>query len=118
MWTRPSNSEHARTYQIRQLLALASIQESVNLFEGPDQGLANLDRALNTALAGRTGFGSVERLAGNGVGKLGQRTAIVDFGLGSLGLEVIQDARQLGDLLFIEIEIVSQESEGPSNAKA
>jgi hypothetical protein len=90
----------------------------VDLAEGQNERFVNLCRALNAAVTGARGLRFIKLLAGKGVGEFGQGAALVDLGLGSLGLQVAQDSSKLGDLLFIQVELVSQESQWAANAEA
>ena len=38
--------------------------------------------------------------------------SVIDRCLGAFGLELVQDARELGHLFFIEFELVSEEAKG------
>src|SRR5207253_2710260 len=62
--------------------------------------------------------GRVKRLAGQRVGERGQRPAAVHLGLGPFGLQLVQDAGQLGDLAVVEVELVGQEAQRAADAEA
>ena len=64
------------------------------------------------------GLGDVERLAPDGVGEFRQGAAVVDLGLGPLGLELVEDPHQLGDLLLVQVELVGEEAERPPDAES
>jgi hypothetical protein len=67
-------------------------------------------RALH-AVVGRLGhLRLVERLAGDGIGEGRRRSTVIDRALRALGLQVVQDARELGDLIVAEIELVSEKA--------
>ena len=59
----------------------------------------------------------VERLAADGVGERGGGAAPVDLRLRALGLQLVEDARQLADLLLVELELVGEEAQRPPHAE-
>src|SRR6185436_19161370 len=59
----------------------------------------------------------VELAAGHGVGEAGHRPSAIDLRLGAFGLELVEHPGELGDLTFIEPELVGQEAERPANAE-
>src|SRR5208283_1069312 len=69
-------------------------------------------------LAGTCGLGGIERIGRDRIGKLGQRPAVVDLSLRPLGLQLAENADQSGDLLFIKIQLVSQEPQGAPDSEA
>ena len=95
----------------------SGLSRGVNLLEGTRQSFAYAGRALDPALAGGGGLCGVECVAGHGVGKFGQRAAIVDFSLGPLGLEIVEDSRELADLRLVQLELVREKPQRPSDAQ-
>ena len=76
-----------------------------------------------SALATRRSAASLARASSkaappHGVGEGRHRAPAIDLGLGALGLELVQDARQLADLPLVELELVGQEPERPPDAEA
>src|SRR4029078_7459088 len=63
------------------------------------------------------GARSVERLPRDGVGEGRQGPAPVDLTLGPLGLELVQDARQLGHLPLVQLQLVGEKTEGATDAE-
>ncbi len=80
-------------------------------------GVSQIFRALHAKIAGFFRARFVERLGCDGVCECGDGAAIVDLGLRALGLELAQNARELGDLVVTEIELVGQKSERTANAE-
>ena len=112
-----SDRQNTATDQVREPLPLFRAQERVDLLQGIDQRVANFRGALYASFAGTAGLGGIERLAGNGIGELRQGAAVVHLGLCPFRLELVQDSGQFGDLLLVQIELVGEESERPSDAK-
>ena len=59
----------------------------------------------------------VERRATDGIGERRSGTPPVDLGLRALGLQLIEDARQIADLLLVELQLVGQEAQRPPHAE-
>lgn len=74
--------------------------------------------ALCTQLAALGGLGGVERVAAQGIGERGHGAAAIDLGLGAFGLQLVEDACQLGDLAFVEVEPMGEEAQRPAHAEA
>src|SRR5208283_3704215 len=86
-----SDRQNTGTDQVREPLPLFRAQERVDLLQGMNQRVANFRGAPNAAF--------------------------VHLGLCPLRLELVQDSGQFGDLLLVQIELVGEESERPSDAK-
>ena len=112
------DNQRAGTDQVGEFRPLIGIEQGVDLLEKAVDGVAEAGGAGDAALAGLGRFGGVERLAGQGVGKVGKRPAVIHFGLGALGLEFVQQPGQLGHLLVIQFQLVSQEPQRPSHSEA
>src|SRR5271166_2369360 len=112
-----SDRQNTCTDQVREPLPLFRAQERVDLLKGIHQRVANFRGALYASFAGTAGLGGIERLAGNGIGELRQGAAVVHLGLCPFRLELVQDSGQFGDLFLVQIELVGEESERPSDAK-
>jgi len=112
-----SNAEDTAADQIRQPLSLFRCQQRMNFLKGAVERFAQPRRALNTAVTRAGGLGGVERFPAYGVRKLGQRSPIIHFGLSSLGLDVVEDPDQRGDLLLVEVELVCEEPQRASDAE-
>lgn len=103
-----SHRQNPRSDQMGQPHALLGGQHRVDLFQRADHRHPDALVAFGAALAGGRGFGGVELLAGQGVGEFRQRAAFIDGGLGTLGLELIENACQLDDLLFVQLQSLSK----------
>src|SRR5206468_9434 len=68
-------------------------------------------------LARLAGLGRVEILAGHRVGEGGQRAPVIDFPLGALRLQFVEDAGQQTDLTLVQLQLVSQEAQRPADAE-
>src|SRR5262249_46339670 len=53
-----------------------------------------------------------------GVGKSRDGPVMIDGGLGPLGLQLIEDTGQLGDLALVQVELVDKEAQGSADAQA
>ena len=51
------------------------------------------------------------------VGEGRHRSTVIDLSLSTLGLELLDDARELGDLVFRQIELVREEAERTTHAE-
>jgi hypothetical protein len=78
---------------------------------------ADLRRALNPALTRARGLCVIKWKGGDRIGKLGQRPPVVNLGLGSLDLQLVENPGQLGDLAIVEIEPVRQKPEWPAHSE-
>src|SRR5262249_2331354 len=56
-------------------------------------------------------------LAADGVGERGGGAAAVDLRLRALGLQLAENARELADLLLVEIELVGEKAQWPPHAE-
>jgi hypothetical protein len=106
-----SNGENAAANEVREPLALFLRQQCVDFLKGAGERFAQPRSALDAALAGTSSLGGVERLTGYGVRILRERSAVIDVGLGSLGLEVVQDPDQRRDLFLVQVEFVGEKSQ-------
>src|SRR5204862_3607465 len=93
-------------------------EHAVDLLECTGDRVAQPLGALHAQSAAFARLASVEGLAGHGVGEGGHRAPPVHLGLCALGLELVQDAGQLGHLLVVELELVGQEAERAADAEA
>src|SRR5207302_9720196 len=59
----------------------------------------------------------VERVEPESVGERGHRAPVVHGRLGTLGLQLVEDLRQLRDLLFAQVQLVREEPERPADAE-
>ena len=73
---------------------------------------------LRALFGRRLGLRLVERFAGHRFGQRGRRSSLIDGRLRSLGLELAQDGRQLGDLRLVEFELERQKAKRTANAEA
>src|SRR5262245_24540841 len=105
------------TDQVREAAALLGGQERMDLLEGLENGGAEAFRALQTQVAALGSLGTVEAFTRQSVRERGHGTAAIDFGLSALGLQVIEDLGQLGDLAVVEVELVGQETQRPTDAE-
>ena len=109
--------QNSRADQIRQPRALFGFEHRVNLLQRSHERFSQPSGAGHATLAPGGGLGGVEHFAAEGIGKFGQRSPVIDFDLGTFDFEFIEDTGELGDLRFIEIELVSQKSQRPAHAE-
>src|SRR5713226_8498775 len=119
----PIRSEYhpARPDEEYQLLALLRAQHAVQPVERPHRRLAHALRALDARPARLGGLRGVEGVLGERVGQRRGHAAMIDRGLGALGLQLVQDARQLARLRLVEPELEGEEAERsphPEHARA
>ncbi len=112
------DDQNSGTQEVREPGPLVGVQGRVDLLEGADEGVAKAAAAFDAALAGRRGLGLVELFAGEGVGELREGAAVVDGGLGPLGLQLVEDAGELHHLLLVEFELVGEKPERPAYTEA
>ena len=74
--------------------------------------------ALDAEAGGVFRLTVLKLLAGDRIGKRGDGAPIVDRGLRALGLELVQDRRELCDLCLVELELVREEAQRPADAEA
>jgi len=110
--------EHTRPNQMRQSRTLLGIQHRMNLLQRAKQRFAEALVALDPSISRGGGLGGIERVAGQGIGKLAQRPSIIDGSLGALRLELIKNARKQNDLLLVQLELVGEEAQRPAHAKS
>ncbi len=60
----------------------------------------------------------VEHFRSDSIGQARNRSSIVDLGLRALRFQLVQNRRELCDLLLTKIELVRQKSQRASNAEA
>jgi hypothetical protein len=89
----------------------------VDLLKSADQRVADSDGALDSSFTGTAGLPGIECLAGQGVGKFRQGSAIVHFRLSALDLELVKDPGQFGDLLLVQVELMGKKPQRPPHAE-
>src|SRR5712672_3044689 len=62
-------------------------------------------------------LGLVERLQPDGIGERRDGAPIVHRGLSALRLQLVEDLRELSDLLLAEVQLVGQEPERPPDSE-
>ena len=110
--------EHARPNQMRQPRALLGIEHRMNLLQRAKQRFAQTLVAFDPSIPRGGRPGGIERIAGQGIGKLAQRSSIVDGSLRALCLELIENTRQQDHLLVVQLELMSQEAQGSAHTKS
>jgi hypothetical protein len=87
----------------------------MDLLEGSNNGVAKafsrFDALIATFLCTRV----TERCSFDGIGKGRDRSTVINIGLRALGLQLVEDAREVSDLRLREIELVSEEAKWTSN---
>jgi hypothetical protein len=111
------DSQDTAADQVCEPLPLFGGQKRMDFLKGPGERLAQARRTPDPALTGAGGLGGVECLAGYGVGKLSQRSPIIHLGLSALGLDIIQDPHQRGDLLLVQVELVCEKPQRASDTE-
>src|SRR5438105_7743312 len=112
-----SDREHAGADQVGELRALPGVEHRVDLPQRLDHRVAQAFCALDAQVAAFLGPGFVELLEAQPVGERGHRAAIVHRRLGAFGLQLVEDLRQLRDLLLVEVELVGEEPQRPPDAE-
>jgi hypothetical protein len=87
-----SQSERAGADQVGKSAALIAIQDRVDLLQGLEHRVTHVLGALDTQFTSRSRPGGVEGVASQSVGERRQGSVPVHFGLGTFGLELVQDA--------------------------
>src|SRR6476660_8639999 len=109
--------DDAGSDEVREPLALLVRQDGVDLAQRLLHGVLQLLRRLHAQRAALACLGLVERAATDGVGERGRGAPLVDLRLRALGLELVQDARQIADLLLLELELVRQKAQRAPHAE-
>src|SRR5581483_1492307 len=112
------DNDPAGADQVSQAETLLGVEQGVQLSQGLEHGVAKAFGALDPKLAPFGGFGVVEGIARQGIGKGGHRPLPVNFSLSAIRFQFVEDPRQLRHLALIEIEFVSQEAQGPAYTQA
>src|SRR5438093_7254836 len=99
----PIRSEYhrARADEERELRALLGAKHPMEPVERAHRRLAHALRALDARPARLGGPGCVESVLRQRVGERRRHATVVDRRLGALGLELVQDARQLARLRLV-----------------
>jgi hypothetical protein len=113
-----SDQQRSGSNQIRQSSALIGVENGVNLLQGLEDSVSQSDFTLDAKLASLAGFGSIKNIARESVREGRYRSPAIHFGLSALGLELIQDASEDGNLPFVQVELVCEEAQWSANAKA
>lgn len=79
--------------------------------------LPQILRALHAGLARFFRACVVERFRSDRIGETGDRASIIDLCLRAFRFQLVQNGRELRDLLFSKIELVSQKTERTTNAQ-
>jgi hypothetical protein len=87
----------------------------MDLLEGSNNGVAKTFSRFDTLIATFLRTRVTERCAFDGIGKGRDRSTVINIGLCALGLELVEDAREVSDLRLREIELVSEEAKWTSN---
>jgi hypothetical protein len=83
-----------------------------------DHAVAQTLGGVHALAAGFAGLGGIEALADQGIGEHTHGALPIDFRLGTLGFEFVEDAGQFGDLTLVQVELVDQEAKWPADAQA
>src|SRR6266403_1924323 len=115
----PIRSEYhrARADEERELRALLGAEHPVQPVERAHGRLPHALRALDPRPSRLGGPGRVEAVLGEQVGERRRHPPVVDRSLRALGLELVQDARQLARLRLLEAELEGEEAQRPSHAE-
>ena len=87
---------------------MIAIEHGVNIPQCFEQRVVQLARGLELRLHGLVRALFVERVLFDRVRQRGSLATIVDCGLSPFRLQLVQDFRQLGGLLLIELELVAE----------
>ena len=85
--------------------------------EGLDHRVPQTRRARRAQVGAGPGPGLVEGLSGDRVRKRGQSATVIDGGLCALGLDFVEDLRELRDLRVVEIEPVGEKTQRTPHAE-
>ena len=99
---------HARTDEEGELRPLFDAEQRVDAPERAHDRIAKPLCAANAGGGGLTELGRVEDLSRDGICETGDRSPLVDSDLRALRLYLVEDARQLGRLLLVELEAVRE----------
>lgn len=110
--------ERAGTQQIAEALPLLVVEDGVDASERLLHGVAQALGALHPAVTGLFYFGLIEHGLADSVGEGRDCAPLIDGGLSALGLQLVEDDRELRDLLLFQLELPREEAEGPANAEA
>ena len=109
--------EDARADEIREPLPLIFLEEGVDLRERLHDRIAKALRAFDALLSA---FGRTRLAEGSALDRVSERgdgATLIDLALRALGLQLVEDAREVGRLLFGQIELVREEAERATNAE-
>src|SRR5262249_24720678 len=104
--------------QVRELQPLVWSKDRVDLTQRLQDRFSQSLRTLNPHRPTFAGLGVIERLARQRVGEGRQRPSPIHFRLGSLRLQLVEDAGERSHLRFVQAQSMGQESERPANAEA
>src|SRR5580698_3744491 len=107
-----SEAEDAGADQVRQPLALGVVEQRVQAPEGAAHGVAQPLRRRHPQLGRLLDARAVEGRAADRVREARQRAPPIDLSLRPLGLQIVEDPSQLGDLLFVQLQLVGQKAQG------
>src|SRR5438309_350504 len=115
----PIRSEYHRTRpdEERELRALLGAEHPVQPVERAHGRLPHALRALDPRPSRLGGPGRVEAVLGEQVGERRRHPPVVDRSLRALGLELVQDARQLARLRLVQAELEGEEAQRPPHAE-
>src|SRR5262249_31512924 len=112
-----SDLQRARADKVREPRPLIGIEQRVQIGERLQYRVAQPLGAAHPHRGRVAGGLRVEGRARDGVGEPGHGASGIDLGLRALGLERVQDAGKLGDLVLVEVELVGEEAERAPDAE-
>lgn len=109
--------EDAGAHEIREALALILVEDAVDLAERLHHRFAESPCALHALIAALVRALFTEGRALDRVCEGRDRAALIDLCLGALGLQLVEDLRELPGLLFRELELVREKAERTADAE-
>src|SRR5262249_52759828 len=112
-----SEGESPRSHQVGELLALRRLEQAMEPAERRHHRFPQAFGALRAQIRAGPGLRLVEGLAGDRVREGRQRAAMIDRRLRPLGLDLIENLRELSDLRLVETETVREEAQRTAHAE-
>src|SRR5262249_2621354 len=109
--------KRAGPQEVGETRALLRTEQRVDLAQGFEHGSLHVGRALHAAFAGLARAALVEGVGRDGVGVGGETAALFHRRLRALGLEIVQDGRELRHLLFVHLETMGEKAQRTPHAE-